>query len=159
MVPKKSILAHKYRIASTSLTTEAKVKGLVRCIEHAWEKQHFISDCWTSDRHFTMIDVWESVQNAPNRWHKTHNSKKMFLSWAFWPAEMVLTRMPYFLPASNASTCSVLNQHHLCRMTTFTMLNVNVLISLLTKVAATFWYKGKYRGKIAGKGKELIKMR
>jgi hypothetical protein len=34
-----------------------------------------------------------------------------------------------------------------------------MLISLLTKVAAIFSYKGKYRGKIAGKGKEYIKMR
>jgi hypothetical protein len=73
----KNLFCHEYRIACTSLTAAAKVKGLVRCIEHAWEKRHFISDCWTSHRHFTAIDVWESVQNVPNRWHKTHTFKKI----------------------------------------------------------------------------------
>ncbi len=32
------------RIACISLTAQAKVKRVVPCIEHAWEKQHFISD-------------------------------------------------------------------------------------------------------------------
>ncbi len=110
----------------------------IRCFEYV--KEQSIS------HHFT----WPGPHNYFHE-HPCRNSDHC--SWAqHWPAEIVLTRMPCFLPASNASTCSETTKNIFLE----TFRHVIRIIRLLEKLNATFFYKFLKCRKSAGSGKEVL---
>ncbi len=93
----------------------------------------------------------DQVHNNYFHEHPCRNSDHC--SWGqHWPAEIVLTRMPCFLPASNASTCSETTNNIFLQ----TFRHVIRIIRLLEKFNATFCYKVLKCRKSAGSGKEVL---